>query len=485
MLFPSAKKLLVALAITLGSVSATLPELDTPVGTAVLDTPRADCIRLTEAEKKEVGAVWASQKINIVEPFEIETLVNLGNRNNNGADGIAFILQNNGLDELGSLGGGQGFVNVQNSLVVEIDTWENSAASEIGDFVQMWHVDAAAVENELSGKSALGYNIEDGDEHRFKITWDGAVYEVTLDCNILLSVTLGDLTQYVGGATEVYYGISGATGGSRNEQYVCNVEYPYPPCTSGAGGDPHFRTWTGQKYDFHGVCDLVLLHNPTFQNGLGLDIHIRTKGIEQFYSYISNLALRIGEDTLEVIPSGKENHYWVNQVKGSEVNEDMVLPFTLSGFPVTFRSLTHLSREFVVDIGDGQEIVIETWDKFLRVDIRGAKTTEFVESAGLLGQLGKKEVLGRDNRVVSDWNEFGQEWQVLPTEPKLFHNLDGPQSPEKCQIPSQEEMRRHLKDSKISPEEAQAACAHAQDEKEFCVFDVLVTSNKAVAASYN
>jgi hypothetical protein len=26
-----------------------------------------------------------------------------------------------------------------------------------------------------------------------------------------------------------------------------------------------------------GACDLVLLHNPDFANGLGMDLHIRTK----------------------------------------------------------------------------------------------------------------------------------------------------------------------------------------------------------------
>jgi hypothetical protein len=42
-------------------------------------------------------------------------------------------------------------------------------------------------------------------------------------------------------------------------------------------GDPHFKTFGGEMYDFHGECDLVLLHNPEFNNNLGMDIHIRTK----------------------------------------------------------------------------------------------------------------------------------------------------------------------------------------------------------------
>lgn len=45
----------------------------------------------------------------------------------------------------------------------------------------------------------------------------------------------------------------------------------------GASGDPHINSWSGQTYDFHGGCDLVLLQDPDFANGLGLNIHIRTK----------------------------------------------------------------------------------------------------------------------------------------------------------------------------------------------------------------
>jgi hypothetical protein len=49
-----------------------------------------------------------------------------------------------------------------------------------------------------------------------------------------------------------------------------------PSGGGGAQGDPHFKTWRGQHFDFHGECDLVLLHSSEFGSGLGLDIHIRT-----------------------------------------------------------------------------------------------------------------------------------------------------------------------------------------------------------------
>ena len=45
-------------------------------------------------------------------------------------------------------------------------------------------------------------------------------------------------------------------------------------------GDPHFQTFpsdggAGQKFDFHGQCDLVFADSPNFANGLGMAVHIR------------------------------------------------------------------------------------------------------------------------------------------------------------------------------------------------------------------
>lgn len=54
------------------------------------------------------------------------------------------------------------------------------------------------------------------------------------------------------------------------------------------------QTWSGEWYDFHGECDLVFLSTPEFENGTGLDIHLRTKARYE-YSYIEAVAIRIGE----------------------------------------------------------------------------------------------------------------------------------------------------------------------------------------------
>jgi len=70
----------------------------------------------------------------------------------------------------------------------------------------------------------------------------------------------------------------------------------------------------------------VLVHNPSFAMGRGLDLHVHTAHMMNgAYSFVSNAALRMDEDILEVDSDG--SHY----VNGIHVD----LPATIRGFSVT------------------------------------------------------------------------------------------------------------------------------------------------------
>merc|ERR1711934_526901 len=96
------------------------------------------------------------------------------------------------------------------------------------------------------------------------------------------------------------------------------------------------------------------------------------------------------------------------------------------------------------------------------------------------GQYGVGDKLGRDGmNIIEDINTFGQEWQVLPSEDMLFHNVEGPQPPHKCEIPQASNIRRRLLESDVSQEEAKISCAGVDpDVFEMCVFDVMATGDK-------
>jgi hypothetical protein len=85
--------------------------------------------------------------------------------------------------------------------------------------------------------------------------------------------------------------------------------------------------------------------------------------------------------------------------------------------------------------------------------------------------------------------DFGQEWQVLPTGPKLFLEPEGPQLPEQtCILPSElhaEEKRRRLGAALVTETMAELACAKVPvAERDACVFDVLTTDDVEMAGAY-
>lgn len=249
-------------------------------------------------------------------------------------------------------------------------------------------------------------------------------------------------------------------------------------------GDPHFKTWSGAKYDFHGVCDLVLLQNPSFQEDLGMNIHVRTKQLNQF-SYVSSAVIRIGDDTFEVMGDNEDRLYWINQQFGQGNVDDSIIGF-LSGYPIIYKKLNSKQHEYTVTIGDDVSIVMKTYKKFVRLSIEGATKESFEGSLGMLGSYGSGDMIARDGKtVLSDANEFGENWQVVPSDGILFHNKEGPQSPEKCEIPLASNIRRRLAESIISEEDAKIACARVDpSDFDICVFDVMATGAKDVVGIY-
>jgi len=266
---------------------------------------------------------------------------------------------------------------------------------------------------------------------------------------------------------------------------------------SGVRGDPHFKTWDGKLYDFHGICDMILLHNPGFLNGLGMEIHIRSSKTRQ-WSYISRAVVLIGSEMFELSTTRDRirfsTEYWVNGVSGKNDNpsqeDTMVLPNTVSGFQIHYRSVNSQQSEYTIRI-DGEDsdetLSLHTWKHMIRVDVNNGSAKNFGSSLGLMGAFSNSQKLGRDGAsVMEDLNAFGQEWQVLPGEPKLFQVVEGPQAPSKCEIPSKTQLRRRLAESEVSVEAAQKACASVANKDDFdlCVFDVIATGDVGSVGVY-
>ncbi|KAL3923507.1 MAG: hypothetical protein SGILL_001621 [Bacillariaceae sp.] len=242
----------------------------------------------------------------------------------------------------------------------------------------------------------------------------------------------------------------------------------------GGGGDPHFTMWNGDKFDFHGECDLVLVSNPEFADGLGMHVHGRTK-IHHDWSAFESTAIKIGDDIFEV----KGKTHWMNGVENAE------LPVFLGDFKVDQPTSSDHGSRYVVHLGDGERIFIKTYDEFLWVGVEGPRSADFAHTHGLLGVFGGAKLARDGKTVMSDTNTFGQEWQVHgDTDPQLFHTLQGPQWPNKCVMPAQPKpegrVARHLRMTV-----AKEACAHVAKKKyDDCVADVVATNDVTLAQAY-
>jgi len=263
----------------------------------------------------------------------------------------------------------------------------------------------------------------------------------------------------------------------------CLNEVREVQCVKESSGknDPHFTTFSGERYDYHGECDLVMLKNPSYNNGTGLDVHIRTK-IEIFYSYIRTAIVRIGQETFEVT-GAPGNQYWLNSRPGVE------FPARISGHAIGYRRIDENQHRYniILGQGNGEHIEISTYKHFVGVSVKQGTYESFSGSLGLLGSFKTGKKVARDGvTIIADANEFGQEWQVLPSDPQLFRNIEGPQYPEMCLLPTITFMKgRNLRADVISPEEAHAACSRVNPvDYDICVFDVIATNDVGIAGAY-
>lgn len=195
-------------------------------GTA--DSLSCNCFRLTEDQISQSGQVWNSQQIDLSQPFDYTFDVYLGD-NNGGADGIAFVLQPVSTSAGGN-GGGLGYEGISPSVAMVIDTYNNGPSQ--GDLVQD-HVAIMAngsvfhnsADNLAGPIDALvsGNNIEDGEWHVMRVTWNPTtmVIDFYMDGNLRVSYTGDIVNNLFSGDPNVFWGFTGSTGGLSNRQEFC------------------------------------------------------------------------------------------------------------------------------------------------------------------------------------------------------------------------------------------------------------------------
>jgi hypothetical protein len=190
--------------------------------------------------------------------------------------------------------------------------------------------------------------------------------------------------------------------------------------------------------------------------------------------------MRLGDDVLEVSSFGE---YFFNGVESAN------LPATMSLFPLKYEQTDKKHSSFVIDLDFGQQISISTMKDIVNFKVFNATSAMFEDSVGLMGNFKSGKRLARDGiTVIENPEDFGQEWQVLDTEPKLFESsFFEPQHPSACILPTSIalEGRRRLLEDKVSRGAAEKACAHVRgQDKENCIEDILMTGDLDMANNF-
>lgn len=216
-----------------------------------------NCYSLTPNIAWQNGTVWYADQIDLTQAFSLEFYMNFGSADAAGADGMVFVLQTVGTSAIGQAGGGIGFQGFNPSFGIEFDTFENAEISDIASdhvaFLKNGNVAHNNINN-LSGPvqaSSTLANVEDGQNHIVKITWNPntQIVQLYFDCVLRLSTQVNLINSIFNGNPNVFWGFTGATGGMYNQQSVCLGDYlisdnnPDPICAGtsleiSASGNP-------------------------------------------------------------------------------------------------------------------------------------------------------------------------------------------------------------------------------------------------------
>lgn len=221
-----------------------------------------------------------------------------------------------------------------------------------------------------------------------------------------------------------------------------------------------------------------MLESQGFGAGKGLELQIRTTQ-EDWYSYISELAVRIGSDILQI---GADGLHLLNGVAMAPLEE-------LSGYPIYTSSFERESQkteywyEIAIGNASNERLRIRSYNGWLHTSLTSGmyEGLGLEDSVGLMGDWATGSMLARDGTtVINDQDAFGEEWQVH--ENMLFAEARAPQFPQRClPAPYLTTGRRKMPEAKMSREEAKILCANQHSDIEECIMDVMASGDPQMA----
>ncbi|EUJ32194.1 immunoglobulin-like domain-containing protein, partial [Listeria cornellensis] len=191
-----------------------------------------DKVTITPNLPRQSGGLWSNPdyKADLTKDFHLEADLYMGN-DINGADGVAFVMQNDplGTAAIGGEGEGIGVYSnnssyIKNALAVEFDTYYNSSTKDHNVKPGREHIaitvptGASVIDHHALNILPEDVYLEDGQSHPVSFDWDALTKTLTYKyLSYEGSYTVDDLQATFGG-TEVIFGFTGSTGSQKNLQ---------------------------------------------------------------------------------------------------------------------------------------------------------------------------------------------------------------------------------------------------------------------------
>lgn len=198
-------------------------------GSATIDGNK---VIITPADYELAGMAWFKKEIDLSLDFDLQFKIYLGTEDEEGADGIVFVLASNTAEQIP--GQDLGYTGIMPSFAMEIDTHPNDGEhigfdlnDPLDDHLAIDY-NGTANHYDLETQPVEVGNLEDGTEHALRITWNAKAnkFDAFLDNSKTPTLSYaGDIAgNFLEGKKKVMMGFTGSTGMACNLQYVIPVD---------------------------------------------------------------------------------------------------------------------------------------------------------------------------------------------------------------------------------------------------------------------
>jgi hypothetical protein len=192
-----------------------------------------DRVRLTPAEQGKVGGLWFQNKPLVQNGFETTFRFQLTDPGGHGANGLAFVVQNNPTPQLGIAGHGIGFRGISNAVVIKFDPY-NYRHKEHMDFDQISVLTHPPANMYPANAGTIGFTtnavFKDGKVHTVKISYQPGTLRVFFDTftDPLLTVSLNLAEEVTLDGGRAWVGFTSATGADYFNQDLLSWTFSTP-----------------------------------------------------------------------------------------------------------------------------------------------------------------------------------------------------------------------------------------------------------------